>query len=188
MLLQHSALPASTGWLWSRPGDLLGVMPSREPVAVALGSNPGDSLATLTWAVSALKSMSNPWRKKVVAETLVFGKLHECFCFGAMPTRVPDQVAGGAWDALHRVRDGDIAMVLLYTSFFQGIHGRHLVSPRHGLGGNRAGAHQFVAAEGHTTAPIDGSIMDGTDALCHLILLPDSHTSPARGMELASWA
>ena len=39
-----------------------------EPVAVALGSNLGDSLATLTWAVSALKPMAedgllrcSPW-------------------------------------------------------------------------------------------------------------------------------
>ncbi len=39
-----------------------------EPVAVALGRNPGNSLATLTWAVSALKPMAergglrcSPW-------------------------------------------------------------------------------------------------------------------------------
>lgn len=43
-------------------------MPSCEPVAIALGSNLGNSLATLIWAVSALESMAeggeqrcSPW-------------------------------------------------------------------------------------------------------------------------------
>ena len=43
-------------------------MPSSEPVAIALGSNLGNSLATLTWAVSALKTIAeggvlrcSPW-------------------------------------------------------------------------------------------------------------------------------
>ena len=43
-------------------------MPCPEPVAIALGSNLGDSLATLTWAVSALKAVAeggvlrcSPW-------------------------------------------------------------------------------------------------------------------------------
>lgn len=43
-------------------------MPSSEPVAIALGSNLGNSLATLTWAVSALRPMAkggvlrcSPW-------------------------------------------------------------------------------------------------------------------------------
>ncbi|HBP53953.1 MAG TPA: 2-amino-4-hydroxy-6-hydroxymethyldihydropteridine diphosphokinase [Synechococcus sp. UBA8638] len=43
-------------------------MPSCEPVAIALGSNLGNSLATLTWAVSALQPMAeggplrcSPW-------------------------------------------------------------------------------------------------------------------------------
>ena len=35
-----------------------GVTLRPEPVAVALGSNLGDSLATLTWAASALKPMA----------------------------------------------------------------------------------------------------------------------------------
>ena len=46
----------------------VGVTLRPEPVAVALGSNPGNSLATLTWAVSALKPMAergglrcSPW-------------------------------------------------------------------------------------------------------------------------------
>jgi len=56
------------GWLWSCRRIPAGVTLCPEPVAIALGSNLGNSLATLTWAVSALKPMAedgglrrSPW-------------------------------------------------------------------------------------------------------------------------------
>ena len=65
---QHSALPVSMGWLWSWEAVPVGVMSCPEPVAIALGSNLGDPLSTLPWAVSALQSMAeggalrcSPW-------------------------------------------------------------------------------------------------------------------------------
>ena len=76
---------------------------------------------------------------------------------------------------------------ILTTSSFQGIHGPHLASPHHSLAGHRAGSGEPAAGEGYTVAPVDGSGMDGADAVCHPVLLPDSSRPPPRGMELAPW-
>lgn len=59
------------------------------------------------------------------------------------------------------------------------------------LDGNRARPGEPAAGEGHTVAPVDGSGMDGADAVCHPVFLPDSPRSPPGGWSwlhgLALW-